>query len=295
VKVQGSGALATNRHEREGALLRKITDILGLVCVNELEAVVDESRINLEKKSRSKLEKKSRSKLEKKSRSKLEKKSRAQIEKKSRGNRKVDARDSENFRKAPEAARLGHNQQLKVALAENEQLKIEIQRLNASGPLAARDSGGFGKPPEAARLGQNEQLKARIEQLEMEIQRLNASSPLATTNTGCVQQAATKPTPGSTPYHEADAVFRKYDKDKNGSLDEMEVQCMLEEHFNMQPTEAEEFLFSNLDSSGDGIVSREEFANAFQIWCERHGTVAQGPVSQSTASKTVAEPEVGTA
>jgi len=34
---------------------------------------------------------------------------------------------------------------------------------------------------------------------------------------------------------------------------------------------------------------------AFQIWCERHGTVAQGPVSQSTASKTVAEPEVGTA
>ena len=28
---------------------------------------------------------------------------------------------------------------------------------------------------------------------------------------------------------------RKYDKDQNGSLDEMEVQCMLEEHFNMQP------------------------------------------------------------
>ena len=98
---------------------------------------------------------------------------------------------------------------------------------------------------------------------------------------------------------------RKYDKDKNGSLDETEVQCMLEEHFNMEPTvdlrtealaplpscslrplssprrvcflhsftratphasiwnwqEAEEFLFSNLDSSGDGIVSREEFAN----------------------------------
>jgi hypothetical protein len=47
VKVQGSGALATNGHEREGALLRKITDILGLVCVNELEAAVDEFKDGL--------------------------------------------------------------------------------------------------------------------------------------------------------------------------------------------------------------------------------------------------------
>lgn len=85
-------------------------------------------------------------------------------------------------------------------------------------------------------------------------------------------------------------IWREFDKDNSGTMDPQEVELMLQtlwKRYGVQRPLSKEFinaLMAELDVSGDGIVSREEFVDvAEELWDVRDELFAQTAVVGSAA------------